>query len=106
MDTRRDNPTGRTARPLRDACRLRAVRGWTVCSRCTPCRGLDTTATLTMPDFKTIPGDTLWREALRFSGVRALTVPTGREGMRRVEELIPDLLPTLLAAWRLLLNRV
>ena len=33
-----------------------------------------------------------YREALRFSGVRALTVPTGRDAMRRVEELIPDLI--------------
>ena len=33
-----------------------------------------------------------YREALRFSGVRALTVPTGREALRRAEELIPDLI--------------
>jgi CheY-like chemotaxis protein len=33
-----------------------------------------------------------YREALRFSGVRALTVPTGRDAMRRAEELIPDLI--------------
>jgi CheY-like chemotaxis protein len=33
-----------------------------------------------------------YREALRFSGVRALTVPTGRDAMRRVEELMPDLI--------------
>lgn len=32
-----------------------------------------------------------YREALRFSGVRALTVPTGREALRRAEELLPDL---------------
>ena len=33
-----------------------------------------------------------YREALRFSGVRALTVPTGREALRRAEELLPDLI--------------
>ena len=33
-----------------------------------------------------------YREALRFSGVRALTVPTGRDALRRAEELIPDLI--------------
>lgn len=33
-----------------------------------------------------------YREALRYSGVRALTVPTGRDAMRRAEELIPDLI--------------
>jgi CheY-like chemotaxis protein len=33
-----------------------------------------------------------YREALRFSGVRALTVPNGRDAMRRAEELIPDLI--------------
>jgi CheY-like chemotaxis protein len=32
-----------------------------------------------------------YREALRFSGVRALTVPNGRDALRRAEELIPDL---------------
>ena len=34
----------------------------------------------------------VYREALRFSGVRALTVPTGRDALRRAEELIPDLI--------------
>jgi CheY-like chemotaxis protein len=33
-----------------------------------------------------------YREALRFSGVRALTVPNGRDALRRAEELIPDLI--------------
>ena len=33
-----------------------------------------------------------YREALRFEGVRALTVPTGREALRRASELIPDLI--------------
>ena len=33
-----------------------------------------------------------YREALRFTGIRALTVPTGRDAMRRAEELIPDLI--------------
>lgn len=33
-----------------------------------------------------------YREALRFSGVRALTVLNGREALRRAEELIPDLI--------------
>jgi len=33
-----------------------------------------------------------YREALRFNGVRALTVPTGRDALRRAEELIPDLI--------------
>jgi DNA-binding response OmpR family regulator len=33
-----------------------------------------------------------YREALRFSGVRALTVPTGREALRCAAELIPDLI--------------
>lgn len=33
-----------------------------------------------------------YREALRFSGVRALTVPNGREALRRAEELLPDLI--------------
>ena len=32
------------------------------------------------------------REALRFSGVRALTVPNGREALRRAGELLPDLI--------------
>jgi hypothetical protein len=60
------------------------------------------------------------REALRFSGVRAPTVPIGRNAVRRGTELQPDLiildyrlhdvqpslLPTLLAAARLLRRRV
>jgi len=33
-----------------------------------------------------------YREALRFSGVRAMTVANGREGLRRAEELLPDLI--------------
>ena len=33
-----------------------------------------------------------YREALRFDGVRALTVLTGRDALRRAEELIPDLI--------------
>lgn len=33
-----------------------------------------------------------YREALRFSGIRALTVPNGRDALRRAEELIPDLI--------------
>ena len=33
-----------------------------------------------------------YREALRFSGVRALTVPNGRDALRRATELIPDLI--------------
>jgi CheY-like chemotaxis protein len=33
-----------------------------------------------------------YREALRFSGVRALTVPNGRDALRRAEELVPDLI--------------
>jgi CheY-like chemotaxis protein len=33
-----------------------------------------------------------YREALRFSGVRALTVLNGRDALRRAEELIPDLI--------------
>lgn len=33
-----------------------------------------------------------YREALRFNGVRALTVPTGRDALRHAEELIPDLI--------------
>ena len=33
-----------------------------------------------------------YREALRFTGVRALTVPNGREALRRAEELLPDLI--------------
>jgi len=33
-----------------------------------------------------------YREALRFSGVRALTVANGRDALRRAEELIPDLI--------------
>lgn len=33
-----------------------------------------------------------YREALRFSGVRALTVTNGRDALRRAEELIPDLI--------------
>jgi DNA-binding NtrC family response regulator len=33
-----------------------------------------------------------YREALRFTGVRALTVPNGREALRRDEELLPDLI--------------
>jgi CheY-like chemotaxis protein len=33
-----------------------------------------------------------YREALRFSGVRALTVPNGHDALRRAEELIPDLI--------------
>ena len=33
-----------------------------------------------------------YREALRFSGVRALTVANGREALRRAEELVPDLI--------------
>jgi CheY-like chemotaxis protein len=33
-----------------------------------------------------------YREGLRFSGVRALTVPTGRDALRRAEELTPDLI--------------
>ena len=33
-----------------------------------------------------------YREALRFSGVRALIVANGRDAMRRAEELIPDLI--------------
>jgi CheY-like chemotaxis protein len=34
----------------------------------------------------------VYREALRLRGVRALTVPNGREALRRAEELIPDLI--------------
>jgi CheY-like chemotaxis protein len=33
-----------------------------------------------------------YREALRYSGVRALTVLNGREALRRAEELVPDLI--------------
>lgn len=33
-----------------------------------------------------------YREALRFTGVRALTVQNGREALRRAEELVPDLI--------------
>jgi CheY-like chemotaxis protein len=33
-----------------------------------------------------------YREALRFSGVRALTVPNGHDALRRAGELIPDLI--------------
>src|SRR5215218_8479395 len=33
-----------------------------------------------------------YREALRFSGIRALTVPNGGDALRRAEELIPDLI--------------
>ncbi len=33
-----------------------------------------------------------YREALRFDGVRALTVPTGRDALRCASELIPDLI--------------
>jgi CheY-like chemotaxis protein len=33
-----------------------------------------------------------YREALRFSGVRALTVATGRDALRRAWELVPDLI--------------
>ena len=33
-----------------------------------------------------------YREALRFNGVRVLTVPTGRDALRRAQELIPDLI--------------
>jgi CheY-like chemotaxis protein len=33
-----------------------------------------------------------YREALRFNGVRALTVPTGREALRHAQELLPDLI--------------
>lgn len=33
-----------------------------------------------------------YREALRFSGVRALTVPTGREALRYAGDLTPDLI--------------
>jgi CheY-like chemotaxis protein len=33
-----------------------------------------------------------YREALRFHGVRALTVLNGRDALRRAEELIPDLI--------------
>jgi CheY-like chemotaxis protein len=34
----------------------------------------------------------VYREALRFSGVRALTVANGREALRRAGELLPDLI--------------
>src|SRR5262245_22482958 len=33
-----------------------------------------------------------YREAFRLTGVRALTVPNGRDALRRAEELIPDLI--------------
>jgi two-component system phosphate regulon response regulator PhoB len=33
-----------------------------------------------------------YREPLRLTGVRALTVPNGREALRRAEELLPDLI--------------
>ena len=33
-----------------------------------------------------------YREALRFSNVRALTVPTGRDALRLANELVPDLI--------------
>ena len=33
-----------------------------------------------------------YREALRFTGIRALTVPNGRDALRRAGELIPDLI--------------
>ena len=33
-----------------------------------------------------------YREALRFNGVRAMTVANGREALRRAQELLPDLI--------------
>jgi CheY-like chemotaxis protein len=54
-------------------------------------------ATATLKPFALIVEDEqdtadAYREALRFSGVRALTVPNGRDALRRAEELIPDLI--------------
>ena len=68
--------------------------------------------TLTMPDFKGTQGDTLWREG----GVRCVLVPAGAGTAVELDEpdseypdvvlTKPCLLPTLLAASRLLLSRV
>jgi CheY-like chemotaxis protein len=82
---RKQAPSGTAARNEAEYLRLLLQRQW------------DSAAHSDLKPFALIVEDEqdtadAYREALRFSGVRALTVPNGREALRRAEELIPDLI--------------
>ncbi len=83
---RKQAPSGTAARNEAEYLRLLLLQ-----------RELDSAPPVVLKPFALIVEDEpdtadAYREALRFSGVRALTVLNGREALRRAEELIPDLI--------------